>query len=842
MALRRWPALAIANSLGRLVEGACVLLPERLTGALDLWLCDERIQRRLNQVFKKSPDPLLAGHARDFADRHWPAEAWPTLYLDIPDDVRRPILWDGRLPGGGAPSWLAWRHFDASVLGAAFRAGARAGLAWALTVVIVLLAITGVRTAVEESGPHPYPSWATEAGVTAPIVWWYVERIAGIVIGTGQSLILTIVAGLAAGLAAAYFSAARLLADWWDKASAPLATPTRDSLVLYDARADVRPGEYLAYVRQVQAAAGRLASQPLLPIGRATGTLRARGDMESPAADQLMALDGESIRQHVLALGAAGTGKTRLLMGPLFGRVMDAPWGPDHRIGAFVLDGKGLLWRELVPEVAGRTDVRVIGTAPDQFGADLLADLSAADVAVFLRAAHSALQGGRPRTVGAELATGSGLRDDAGWSDAATLLVTHAATLCLVLDADTQTRTAWTELGFRPWSLLGIGQTACLAERQIQAMRRVRGLREARADNVPAEMRILLTAPEVAAAIEWLECDWALMSPVVRSGVIAALRSFLDDCWSPGTLRDRFASGLCDHTVDVSHALNGGILMAAVGDAEGGTAGRLVALWLKSRFYTLARRKLETTRGRFRDTSVALFVDDFQQLATVGPESDETFWAVAREAGVFLVAATRSLAALRHTMGEAAAGALLEAIRTKIVLQTEEADLTDYLLRVAGELPRGLSDDNLPETQAIRERDMPDVAPPLPDARGAVRWGCIPCRPPLGAEAWPEHDGWQARRTTRGQRPTTHASGSRVGVQSGMSSWLGSACRRVSAGGRSAASSTSAATVSISWRPKLSVNDLLLGSGLAFAIVQRAGMYRADIIDLTRSDLAEAAL
>ena len=44
--------------------------------------------------------------------------------------------------------------------------------------------------------------------------------------------------------------------------------------------------------------------------------------------------------------------------------------------------------------------------------------------------------------------------------------------------------------------------------------------------------------------------------------------------------------------------------------------------------------------------------------------------------------------------------------------------------------------------------------------------------------------------------------------------------------------SKEALTSGLTWRPKVEQDELLLGSGFAFAIIQRAGCDRADIIDL----------
>jgi hypothetical protein len=608
------------------------------------------------------------------------------------------------------------------------------------------------------------------------------------------------------------------LAAWWQEASSALATPTRDSGVVYKHRADIRQAEYQAYTRQAENASVRLASQPIIAVGTATGVFRARGDMEAPAIGQLVALDGETIRQHTLALGETGSGKTRLVMRPMFGRVMGADWGDDHRIGAYVTDGKGTLYKSLMdsPAIADRNDVIVVGTGDGMAGVDLLRGMSPLEVSSTLKAVSGQVMGASK---------------DAFWPEMASLLMLHAATIAQVLDMDpdmeidpaarpedTQTPAEWHDV--RPWSLVGIARIACDWRATETAIARIRQLYDEhpKRGTLPDDLYDALSSDDLKSAMSWLNGEWFAMANETKSGVVANVNVVLGKLAGAGELRRRFCTGrYTGQLATTSHALNGGVLMVAVGETEWGVVGKVVSVWLKTRLYIDARRKLETDPDSCRDTSCALLMDECQMLMTTGPDSDATFWNVARETGVFIIAATQSLAALKQALGEDATANLVNLFCTKIVLKTSEPSTLDYCIKLGGETLRGfVTDADFFETQGQREIEVPDIGA-YPDLTEAVSFRRILPVLKTGIDTISTRPlaKLDLRFAMKNMRSDPEARSSQQAAF-----WRQEDREREMNG------------MGLQHRAKISTDDLLLGSGMAFAIVQRAGGDRMDLIDL----------
>lgn len=760
----------------------------------------------LDRRFAGHRDPMLqstAPESRKNAARFmWPESQWPTLYKDIPEDIRRPVVWDGRLLGGQSVTWLAWRHFSAELLSdLAERSGFAARRA---SFILFAGMIALIVWSLWDQNGGTYPMWAEQTGAFMPIAAYYVRETLAILANALNSVVYAALAALLAFPAFWVFGFWRALKAWWQEASDPLTVPTRDALLIWKSRADIRPAEYRAYCRQVEDASTRLADMPLIAVGKATGTLRARGDMEAPNAGQMVAFDGESIRQHVLILGGTGVGKTRLAVRPLFERIMAADWGVDqdtgiaHKTGAYVTDGKGTLWSDVRKKVSHRDDVLIVGTGIDHHGVDLLAGMTPLEVATTFKAVSGQVAG-KPA--------------DDFWPESASGRLMHAAAIALVLDNDEQSRAAWGDT-LRPYSLMGIAKLASDDEVQKKACARIRELAGMdRADRPEAVAPFLAEATESA---DWVEGTWFPMAQETRSGIVANINVVLGKLGGAGPLADRFFRGTYPITTDVDHALNGGILMIAVGETEWGLAGKVVNVWMKTRLYVAARKRLVNDPVACATRSCALFADEFQMLVTAGPDSDTTFWNVARQTGVFLIAATQSIAALHQVLGHEQTANVVNLLRSKIILKTEEASTIDYVRKLAGESPRGWeSEPEFFASQGARELAFPDRTPATP----GVSWlsTILPAFPRLSTRT-------MRQAVVEDMRFVLSGGGQQAAAQRISS--------EQQAAWRAEDKSKDTLTSGLQWRPKLESDELLLGSGFAFAIIQRAGGDRSDLIDL----------
>lgn len=748
----------------------------------------------LHARFRASRSPLLRGDRRAAAENMFSPAQYPTVYKDVPADIARPLAWDGRLLGGRPVTWLSWRHFSDDVIREAARVSGRK--AFRISLYIFLLAIFGNGYQLFERGIKwvPYPYFAHEIGAIMPIIGYFLVNLSlcFTIILSNVSNVFVFTLFLFPSLW--LFAFWRSINVWWTEASEPLRTPTRDALLVWKSKADIRSAEYRAYCRQVEDATGRLSAMPVLPVGIATGTLRARGDMEAPTRGQTVAYDGESIRNHTLCIGATGTGKTRLFMRPMFDRIMRAKWGEGHRIGAYVTDGKGTLWRDVQASVADRFDAIVVGTGAGHRGVDLLAGMSPLEVATTFKAVSGQVAG-KPA--------------DEFWQESASLLVMHSAAVARILDFDHEAGDTWTDL--RAYSLLGISKIATDDAVQAASCKRIIELANAPKGEISADLYNRVT--EHFDSVTWLVSTWQTMAIETRSGIVANVNVVLGKLSGAGELSTRFFRGTYGDCVDVDHALDGGVLMIAVGETDWGLAGKVVNVWLKTRLYVAARKRLISDPAACANTSCALFADEFQMLVTSGPDSDTTFWNVARETGVFLVAATQSIAALRQVLGEDQTANVVNLLRSKVILKTEELSTLEYARSLAGELPRGWEVD--PEffaTQGARELAFPDVTPPLPTAKGF-----LPCFARLSTQTMRSAAKFDPRFIMRSVLNADNTSA----VSSQQQAYW-----------RQEDKEKDALSSNLEWRPKIEQDELLLGSGFAFAIIQRAGGDRADIIDL----------
>jgi hypothetical protein len=778
---------------------------DRITPAgVDSWLA-----RRA----QGSRDPLLSGDRLGYARRFWPPARYPTLYQSIPADVRRSVVWDGRLIGNREVTWLGWRHISAEAVAGVMKAAGRMGLRAGAVAAVLVIALSIVRTvAAGYSAPVAFPHWSVGFSIM-PRVDWYLLVAVDVLLKSASGIILAIVGAALLIPAYMFFAFWHRMHGFWREANSALATPTRDSLVIYKAKADIRAAEYLAYCRQVsRSICLRQDQQPTFVVGKATGVLRARGDMEAPEGGQDVCLDGDSIRQHTLILGGTGSGKTRLAVKPLFERVMAADWGyrngVRHRIGAYVTDGKGTLWQDLQRSsaLAGRSDVVIVGTADGQKAIDPLKGMTALEVATTLKAVSG-------QVMGAPV--------DDFWPEPASLLMLHCATIARVLDLDEQTVQSSEWRSCRPWSLLGVGRLATDAKANLAALKTVVDLGSEDPVLLPDDLRAAIHTPEVHASVDWLQGSWATMPSETKGSIVANVNIILGKLGGAGRLRERFCTGLWTDTVDIDHALKGGVLMLAVGETEWGMVGKVISVWLKTRLYIEARKRLQYDPEACRNVSCAMFADEWQMLATTGPDSDASFWNVARETGVFLIAATQSLAALKQVLGDDATANIINLLRTKIVLKTEEVGTLDYCIKLAGETQRGLVlDDCFFETQGQREIERPDIGA-RPDLSETISVGnLLPTFPRLSTGSMRPaitHDVRFAV-SPKGLGYAVHEDAVRSSKQAAY--W------------RQEDKEKEAKGAALAWRPKITTDELLLGSGMAFAIVQRAGCDRSDIIDL----------
>lgn len=850
------------------------LIPHGVQERIDAFCAPDRLSEWLEARTAGTNNPLLSGDVKAAANATWPEAKYRWLYKDIPDDLVRPPTWDGRLPGGVPVTWLAWRHMTIQSISEISRAQIQKSVRYSAGMAIVFAAAAIVSVCLQ--GLHsavPYPTWAHGLHVITPQAAWYCDAIVTTAVSAVGTIGLALLAAAIMAPGLAFFNVVRGLQSYFARASAALATPTRDSIVAWANRADIRQTEQEAYARQVDLALMN-PDAPVIAVGRATGIARARGSMRSPGVGQTVALDAESIRQHVIAFGGTGEGKTRAFLQPMARRIFAAKWGDGGRIGGYITDGKGVLYKDLVglPEIASRGDVRVLGTDEGHYGVNLVAGMTPLEVATMLK------------TVTTQVI---GEKEDVFWSEQASIITYHSAVLCSVLEriipypaapnSDVKesalaegvveehteaTSDSWEDLlasgvdiddlaasspvsaeaeaaqgqdvaptawaNFRPWSLQGIAylatnpdaikDAAAQVAKESEALVAVEKSRDLTVEE--AELKVMLESREVIMSHGYVRDEWQNMAPDTRSSVIANVSTITGKFAGAPPVASRFASGLLppDQTTDVDYALNGGILAVAVGESEWGTVGQVVAVWLKTRLYIAARKRQIANPEAAKRQSVALLVDEFQMLATKGgSESDAEFFNIARSTGVFMVAATQGLPSLQKRLGEKHTQDLLNNLRTKLCLRIEEQETLEFFQKLTGETLRGLVvDDGYYETQGVREIECPDL--PVPALTGAEQISHWPAAPVFN---------------TYPMRPLKRFDPRFILT----ASWLGGDKNAVigsqkDAFWRQEDKEREMRGNGVDNKPLFTATDIKQGGSFALAYIQRAGGHSIDIVDL----------
>jgi hypothetical protein len=666
-----------------------------------------QLARRLESLGAARGNLLCAGKREAVARAWWSESDFPFLYRPVPPDILRPLHEDGKLVGGVSITWLADRHMTEQALISSIGAGLVVGIVILIPAIIHLAVIVGT-TATQfssdfsltaptvEQWPGHTPtlapqSWASSAAISdvGPVAKFFIIRIITVAI----SWILLAVGGAILGT----FTA--LKAWQWEK-GLPYTLITKDADVRWGGRIETRNISNAVYKKQIALSEDFLKDTPLFKLGTATGVARLRGDLAGPVEGQVMCLDGESLFQHLLVLGGTGEGKTSAILKPLMRQLMAHA---SH--GFYVTDAKGVLWRDAlnVARAVGREGaVSVIGTGADQFGVDPIAKLTPTQVAATLRSVLKQMGGGS---------------NDSFWPDMAANILRHVLTIALtykLTDAGQKEERG----GLNPYSLwwayqavlnkeqlaLVIGQIKALGEANDAEISRLidAGERDpSREKEIEAEIDRLTTmiSPETHASLLYLETTWAGMAPETKSGIVANVTQLLDGFAGARVLRERFACGRSDSsTIELTRALNGGIVLNALSSIEDGMPARLVLIMLKTTLYREARvreadfKKMEPKRDPQKAPCVVI-MDEVQEIATSDPASglsDATFWNVARTTGLAGIFATQTLAALNQALGEEAAANFIQQARSKVFFRSEDAATVEHACWCAGEFERNL--------------------------------------------------------------------------------------------------------------------------------------------------------
>lgn len=679
-------------------------------------------------------EAMFARRSAELARSIWPEEVYPFLYQDVPEDIRRPVWEDGRLIGGLPVTWLADRHLTAPLLTHAAMAGLTA--AFLLSILPILAFVLGGLGALVApywsaftAEPRTLESWPDGSQITASrltYLWQATGMTLATVVELAIRLILFSLAWLLFAAGAGLLVAFAVIETVRREKAKPYQLITKDGLVRWPYRAEARAIAHTTYCKQVEMSAGYLKATPLFQIGKTTGAMRLRGDFNAPMRDQTLCLDGDSVFQHTLVMGGTGEGKTTAILKPLLRQFI-----ARKSFGLYVCDAKGVLWNDalaIVKSMKRTKDVVIIGTGEDQLGVDVVSGLTPTQTAGVLRSVMTQL---------------GGASSDSFWPDMAATVMRHALTIGQAY--------ARTEAGKRlatgadgddplnPYSLWWAYQALLAPETLSNALEAIKAILEeelelARSGKTglsPADYAIL-TSDEVRASRDYLSGAWKDMAERTQSGILASVSQLMDGFSGAPVLRKRFVSGLSEGTIPLTSALEGKIVLSALSNVEDGLPARLVNILLKTCLYREARLREAAFKAegkRPQDSPCVVMMDEVQEIVTVDPTSglsDATFWNVARSTGLIGIFATQTVAALEQAMGEAAAKNFLQQARSKIFLRSEDRATIDYACWCAGKFERNRVFEE-GQSESIEHRVLVDqwdpLATPDPDEEFPIKNG-----------------------------------------------------------------------------------------------------------------------
>jgi len=640
----------------------------------------ESLAARFDHWFHKSTDTLLRGDLEAYAKERWPKEKHAELWMEIPDDIRRPIIFDGRLPDGSAPAdTLCATAIDDKFIANSFRQAVIAAL--------VTFAITFIfwRPDIYIAAPIKalYPLVQTESQSVngVPVLRadaWTKEEAAALmsekdsVAGTAATFRSQILYWLVAshGTLTAFAMAFLVFIVHW-RSSIALAVSRRGKRVsLIGAKEGItrwkRRLEDNNNVATANFNRAKLLNDfdrtPTILIGHGTGTLEFRGSLRGIQAQQEVRL---SLRDlcHTLVLGGTGSGKTLFTLRNILAQLLDLMKG-GYPLGIYGTDGKGTIWRMIksMAEANGLGDkVIIIGTEDNQYGVDLCGGLEPSEVGDTVTSVLAQL----------EKSAGGG---DSYWRNMGNQLMKNAATVARAWEMTVPGKALVMETGIRLYSLSTIKK---LAINQKYCDQAIVDLRSSDLASNPYATNDLFEAMEyMSEYIAEMAKDTA---SGIRSNVMNALGNFTFNL----DLDRQFSSGSADNEIKLSDCI-GKIVLINIPESSG-MAGRLVNIMLKTLFMKAELARQVSNPGIGDREQVVFIADEYQELVTAGSGSlnDGTFWNMSRP-GCIGIFASQTLSTMNQAIGEDAMSNFKDQMRNRITLRNEDDQTISEHIKLAG--------------------------------------------------------------------------------------------------------------------------------------------------------------
>lgn len=676
------------------------------------------IERRFANAKDKSPvrQALLRGDLVPFAEANFPKEKYPLMWRgDIPSDLKRPLVIDGRLPNGDLPADLVARNaIDRDFVKKALRLSIVPAIFWFFALFFFYNPnawLVDVPASIDRIAQYA-PAKMDAPGASLKGDFWsnadYQAALQKAASEPSKQSWLTpssdayiaarnaVSSGSNGTLTAALFALAVMMGflRWQvltatNRKVAAISTKPKDAVVRYKYRQEQRQMYDAAHVQQVEFATGFDAGTPTISIGKGTGVFYYRGSLSGYEKGNDFRMSLSDLSQHVLVYGGTGEGKTRSTIAPFVRQMLtlrgeQLAQGNTHYISMFATDAKAVLWRDIkkiADELGQGRDVRVIGTGDGEYGVDMLDGVSPQLVADIISGV-------------AKQAAGGGKADDF-WPTMASEVIRNAAIIAKAWAATSDGQSYAQETSEAPYSLVTI-YLLTMSEKLME--RALGGINNVMSSGLDCPVEIMAVKDEINGeltyAIKYITETWAEMAVQTKSGITANITKVMSPFAVDTKLRERFASGSPAKLTRISD-LWGRINLISISTLEHGLAGRIINVMLKTLMYSEARKR-EILDPQIGNKEKMLFVaDEFQDLITSDENSvsDSNFWNVARSTGVMGFIATQGLSALQQAIGEQNAENFTQQMRSKIILRVEDISTINYAVALAGETIRSYSSD-----------------------------------------------------------------------------------------------------------------------------------------------------
>lgn len=704
---------------------------------LDAKISADKLESDFNRRYGQDKDALTRGDLLAAAEERYPSARFPWLYrslASIPEDMQRPVIIDGRLPGGLTTyENLAAKYADKITVAKAKKYAIIGATFWTLVFFVFMFGLTTfmqlsaldkvpLGSGVARQQIHSLPAYGDiwspdEAKALAADLKSRAETAAaaGNSVEATQRRFAVITSGHGITTSIALFFLV-FFASWratvraaCQDAAEPFSRVNKEETVRFKHRIDERLISETAHKLELETL--DYDDTPLIRLGQASGTFEARGSLSAPKREATMQMSLMDMGKHVIITGATGGGKSRSVLLPKTSQLLALRGeaklqGHPERYSFYCTDAKGVLWQDiykLILKAPGNQaeDVRIIGIKPDEYGVDLLDGIHPRVMADTLSCCIKQVY----KSEGPDF-----------WERSASDVIRSLALICAAWEQTEDGLQYANEQNERPYSLTTIfklAQSSWSMKKDDEAliwraMKEVNADILRRYDDPNDEGFIGIEVEEIEDAIGYFLNSWNELAEETRSSVGAHINIALGGFSHNLQLRRSFGNGGFDkrqngRMISIGQAW-GSIFLLNIPTSKTGAAGRLVNIFLKTLFYTEARDRQVAYTNQFGPDAVALekvqriffIADEFQELVSVDAsgESDSSFWNVARSTGTSGIVAVQSHNGLVKQIGEAETNNLLNQFRTSIMLLLEDNSSVEMAVKRAGTTLRSYTYEN----------------------------------------------------------------------------------------------------------------------------------------------------